>query len=84
MFWIERTAMAFSGIYYVYGSHVSCWYLGICLFSLCNAVHIINLVAPEKAGRVVHEITKTMSIVMNNTAGGSRRKEKLTLFLEIL
>ena len=61
MFWIERTAMAFSGIYYVYGSHASCWYLAICLFSLCNAVHIINLVAPEKAGRVVHEIISLCS-----------------------
>lgn len=56
MFRIERTAMALSGLYFIHGSHVSCWYLALGLFALSNAVHFINLIAPQAAGRVVQKI----------------------------
>lgn len=58
---IERTAMALSGIYFIYGIHVSFGYLATSLFSLCNAVYIMNLVAPEIARGVVHEIISLCS-----------------------
>jgi len=61
MFRIDRTAIALSGLYFILGSHVSCWYFALGLFALSNAVHIINLIAPEEAGKLAREIISLCS-----------------------